>query len=273
MKRVTKGKYAISWLDYVETGLHVAYRATHEPQELSIQLRLSKPKSFFEVGVGFRVSAINFGFAGDVDWDPARGSAKLLAIPKDPKKRSEEHSYKLEVVEMAPSFVRILAATRFGMGIDGTKVESMSIAGSEKVDRSKASVREEDVRRQLEDPDAYAGRFAKLAFPVVQTRVKEGLSVRLRMGAKTTKAAEKALQERLRIFDLLVSNYPPLEVDGGRAVATLNPAVLRSPTELAFRYATFDVRLVAGTDALLNMLHRFSGEVSPVSEVVLGGPW
>lgn len=212
------------------------------------------------------------GFAGDETFDPALGRATIVAGPERGTP-VQLHEYRLSVAHVAPKYVRFLVSERYALAFGERAITSLDVLGSRPLDDTDASVRDEDVRRWLRDPDAFAGRYRQLAFPVSERRVRSGLSVQLRMGAKVTRKAEGALRKWLDSFELLASSFPPIEIDGGRAVASLHPAIQRSSSDLSFRYPFFDARLRPATDVLVNALHCFSAKVLPIREVVLGAPW
>lgn len=273
---LSKSGYLITDVDWVDRNLAVSYRASEQPQEVRIQLRLNPPRPPRLTPVSNQAfDLVAAGLAGGARFDPARASLKVISGDPMSMEESDNHIYIVEVAGVAPMFMRHLASLHFALPIrpyPPALPESLSIHGSLPLDDSPDSIREADIQRWLRDPEGFAEEWPDVRFAVSRVRARKGLSIRLRLAAKSTNEHEKILTERATQLVSAFMCLPSDKLDGRRGLATILPSIVRSDAELAIRYGLFETHLPPAIALVVNMVHRFSTEVVAVEELIIGAP-
>jgi len=268
--------FLIPDVDYIDKTLSVAYRASEEPQELLFEVQFSKPREPRVTLADINFDLVRRGIAGDQHFDPAKGALEILEGDPNTLEPSTLHSYRLRVAHVSPLFIRQLATFPWGLGIPPNPPnipERITIRGSLPLDDSPLSVREGDIVRWLRDPQCFSDAWEKVDFKVTQARVRRGLTIRLRLTDVATEQQEKVFEEGVGFLSMVYMCLPNFAKDGDYRLYTLLPSILRGERELSARYGFFDVDPTAAADHIINYVHRFSKEVAPVQELVLGAPW
>lgn len=261
-------------LDFVQNSLSVSYRASQEPQTLSIYVATDHAE---EAAYGPRfittlINVINSGGAGGVHFHPATGLAELLSGPTYPEGEGPQFNWDLRVAGVSPLFVRnIVEALRLSGGLENP-TQAMSIRGSLPLDDTELSARETDVKAWLEDPLAYVGEWIDPGFPIKQ-RESPNAGLRIRLGKNLNAATEDELKGVCLQWLAATLNYmnefgEPI-LDEPDRLARLLPKFGATKRELRAFYEEFTRSRVPSRAVIVNMLARFHAQVLPIEEVEL----
>ncbi|WP_437765659.1 hypothetical protein WMF27_28740 [Sorangium sp. So ce281] len=257
-------------LDFVKTDLVVRYRASAEPQELSIDVKLARKagKERAPQIVASLIDTITFGAAGGAEFAPWLGDAELISGPWDPPESlGPSLSYRLRVAAASPLYIRSMVENLRGVGFR-SKVKSMSILGSLAPDASPLSVHEGHVRAWLDDPTAHCGAWPEVPFPLKTRRTDETAELRVVLA----KGLTPKLREDLEVLSYAWLNAVDDYVDEDGEQVDLHRIDLRFPTfgrtktEFRASFKEFLHVREPSRAVLSNMLVRFHHRVAKIAE-------
>lgn len=253
-------------LEFASQDLYVSYRASAEPQELSISIVTDGPAPYAEAPgrIGMLLDIINSGGAGGTEFDPSWGRAEVLSGQKGlPEALGPRFQYVLRVAAVSPRFIRNIVEALRRVGVDH-RVTQMAITGALAADDSALSVRTATVREWLDSRDAYPGEWAKPGFPV-ESGIAVGASVYVQLADPLTREVERELRRLIVLWIATVGDY--VGGDGAWAPRILHKTLPHDgagKTEFRAVAEDFEHVLTPSRAVLVNLLSRFHHDVSPV---------
>lgn len=262
--------------EFIRDSLWIRYRASADPQRVDIHVRTTGAMPVaVEYGRVFMrrvIDTIELGAAGGSLFDPAAGSAKLVAAPPEGEALGPDYVWSAEVAGVSPRALRTMVEHLRHSGGGFFPVTSMSITGSLPTDRSELSVTEEEVKRWLRDPEAYIDAWPEPGFPVTPREVSSGAAIRVTLADEITPELSDALRTALIAWVNVTSEYV---ADTGEHIRVGNswemlPVFGMGRHELRARYRQFPRRKGPSRDALVNMIARFHRTTAKVEELSVG---
>jgi hypothetical protein len=260
-------------LDFSRDALAVSYRASPDPQKVTIHFRTQRPLVIEDsIAVLVLTKMARLGMAGSDLFDPRAGHSPRPSpkVVKESRVAPGEYRLTLEMAAVAPIFMRIMVEHLRAVG-KTVPLASLSILGELPTDATPMSATERDVKRWLDDAKAYPKRWPTISFPVeIEEPELRGLSVRMSFGGKTDKSVQNELESRLLAWRNMVVNY--VSPTGGFVRQQLGPTV---PTyawkkgELSCGIELFEHTRGPSVDILLNMLERVHAEVVPLRHALV----
>lgn len=259
-------------LDFAAGALAVSYRASTEPQDLAITVRLkhAEPGCVGPRRMGTLLDTIGEGAAGGSDFHPAVSSADLVSGTVARELAGPDLSWLLRVSGISPVFIRSIVEQLRICGAADNPVVAMSIFGSLPLDGTPLSVREGQVRQWLEDPGAYPGEWPEPGFPVSE-RDAMGASLRIQLGADLGAESEDELQGLCyqwvaATFDYVDQHgdYQPFDAPN---VSRRMPKFGVTRRELRAYFEEFTRARIPSRAMLVNMLCRYHHTVLPIVAV------
>lgn len=257
-------------LEFAQHNLRVAYRASADPQVLTIDIGTSgkAPRPMAGIYIWVVRRWLRSGVAGSDVFPPW-----LPWVEKgvEPETYEEETgpSYHFEIPHagFAPPMIRRLVELFAKIGVN-QPVEGMVIRGSLPLDDSPLSVTEHDVRRWLEDPMAYPKVWPELGFEVIDRSAVTGALVRVRMVDDLSPAEWDTAVDRVdRWFEVLAEYVSEAEHGHVTRSALERPESAFTRREIVFRLEKFPYVKKPSRDLLLNTLCRFHHEVARIESV------
>ncbi|MFO0761959.1 MAG: hypothetical protein U0359_36300 [Byssovorax sp.] len=259
----------LPYLDFTARALTIAYRASPDPQDLTIDVAAAglPAAPFAHMAMRAVVDAINAGAAGGDVFSPSAGRAERLAGPWfDGGALGRSYRWVIEVASVAPLFVRNIVEElrRSGMNQD---VVAMSLVGSLPVDASPMSVREPQVRAWIEDPAAYLPAWPSPGFPISVVPRETGAALRLTMAQPLTPPIRAALEDLSVNWLNFTRNYigdhgGPVYPDPHRTL----PSFGQGKSEFRALYGDFPHARMPSRALVINMLTRFHERVARIAE-------
>lgn len=254
-------------------ALHVAYRGSLEPQELSIEVETSG-KAREPAGpaiVAAFLMAVNLGAAGSDDFPPSAGHAELVGGPwKEPESLGPRYHYVVRVAGVSPRFLRTLVDSLATIGHRGRRTTRVCLRGSLPCDGTALSVTQAQLQAWLDEGTGYVRRWPEVPFPLTFVDA-SGMEIRALAGGKVTAKVREAFEGVCLWWMNVVQDHPDTE---GRpvdlAVPGRFPKVSRHQDELVASYAVFRHHRPPAVDVLVNMLVRFHETVVPLARVEIG---
>jgi hypothetical protein len=249
-------------LDFTRSDLHVAYRASLDPQIVTFSVSTGGATSFPYAQLLIRklLASVNAGSAGGARFPPIAGSAVIVdesAAPCGP-----DYWWKVRLAGADPLFLRTVVEELRAAGLR-YPVTSMQIQGSIPLDDTELSVREADVRRWLDDPKAYLEQWPDPGFPLVNAGRWAMFRVRL---------AQPITPDLRRKLDLLalgwlndVSTYvwDTGECEAG-VIDRSMPRCGSGKVEFSAAYRDFYFSINPSRARLVNALSRFHTTIAPI---------
>jgi len=258
-----------SRLGFARGGLHVAYRASADPQllDLYVELAAADPLGRIPTVVRRLLDEMNGGAAGGAELPPALGCARCVQGPLDNREPGPVYRYMLEVAAVSPRFLRHLVET---LGARGD-VRVLAVRGALPLDDSALSVREGEVATWLHHPRTHILPTTP-PFPVREIPWRgHSAFVRAVLLDATSNDVLLAFDEALLIFSgLLLSYGPPGGVGQSRVV--MPPGAGRGGRVLAARWEDFVCERQPARDALINVMSAFHARTSPLERLDVGLP-
>ncbi|WP_437483310.1 hypothetical protein WME75_42590 [Sorangium sp. So ce1014] len=252
----------LSNLDFTRSNLHVAYRASLDPQLVDISVATAGVTRFpyAQLTVRKLLTSVNSGSAGGARFPPTAGAAIITDEGSDPC--GPNYFWRVRMAAVDPLFLRTVVEELRMAGLDHP-VTSMRITGSLPLDATVLSVREADVKRWLDDPDAYVGQWPDPGFPVVDQG--RWAMFRIRLGAEITPALRRKLDLLALGWLNDVSSYiwDTGEPEAGRIDRSL-PRCGSGKVEFAAGYDDFYFKTGPARARLVNALSRFHATVAPI---------
>ena len=155
----------LNLLDFAADRLQVGYRASPEPQNVTLHFELKSastgmPVTFFAIW-----HQLHLGMAGSDVFAPTAGEATQPPGVLLSRGRLGPKEYKVVLSDVrgaAPIYLRLLIERLRIVG-GNTEIASLDIRGDLPADASPMSVTERDVKQWLDDPTAYPRRWPKLS--------------------------------------------------------------------------------------------------------------
>ncbi|WP_437961324.1 hypothetical protein WME76_17915 [Sorangium sp. So ce119] len=253
----------------------MAYRASPEPQELSVDVTVAGVPETQLAHFMMRtlLDAINGGAAGGSLFHPAAGSAALLRGPLDEAPTGSSYAWVVRVAAVAPVFLRT-CVDQLALCGAGKPVTSLTFRGSVPLDGSPLSITDRQVRAMLTDPTAYVDAWPAPGFPVRDgDRGADDVeaTLRLEMGSRITSPVRARLEDLAIGWINVVHRY----ADNHGRYVTFNPQKTlprfgQSKTEFRAYYPEFRWASGPARAAMINMLTRFHHEVAPIAAAEIG---
>lgn len=268
----------LTGLEFASTALFVRYRATSAPQDLEIDIQTGglagEPTA--SLSLARVLDSINAGGAGGAEFAPWTGSAERMSGPSHADDAiGPSYQWILRVAGVAPLFLRNVVEQLRDVGML-QPVHSMRIHGSAPLDESELSVREDRVRRWLDDPLAYVGEWPQADFPIALRRAR-GATLRVALGTRITLDLRDQLEELVIRWLVSISRYvsdPGLREESGLEVLIHPSQILPSfgvgRAEMRAKCEEFPYTRGPSRAILQNMLIRFHRTVAPIVEVEIG---
>ncbi len=258
----------IGLLEFTERNLAVSYRASEEPQLLTMKVKLDEPKRHYGNQGDMLVEAINYGMAGGAQFAPMAGRARIISgdfaslVPGRKALALQELEFVMEVSGVCPYFLRTMVEQMRSSTV------AMSIRGSLPLDDSPFSVTEAHLKRWFDDPKAYMGLWDVPYFDE-QESVLRGASIRVAFHEPISEeAVEKAYGLGWRFVEAacIVTKYIDHTEQRPGAI-DLNPTIKRSKKEVTVKFELFDLVREPTRALFLNMLTHFHHTVQPIRAV------
>jgi hypothetical protein len=260
-------------LDFAADRLLVSYRASPEPQNVTLHFELKgasngQPIAFFAIW-----SQIHLGMAGSdvfapTACDATRPHGKFLS-----QGRVTPKEYKVVLTDVrgvAPIHLRLLIE-RLRMVGGNTELASLDIRGDLPVDESPLSVSERQVRQWLDDPAAYPRRWPKLSFPVEEKEF-TGKGVSAHIGFADAPDDQKKADLEMRVLEWRNAAVNYVSDDGEFVPQKLGPTmpkVVWKKSEAVASIELFEHAREPSMNLLLNVLERAHHEIGPITHVTL----
>lgn len=250
-------------------NVRVAYRGSAEPQELYIDLKLSKPDpdGWPAIRVRDLINAINAGAAGGSHFAPEAGSAKLLSGARpslDPAQwyPGPDFRWIIEVRGVSPLFLRSVVEW-LSIGADPIAPASLSIYGSLRPDGTELSVHERQLQPWSTQTATYPGRWPDLPFEVHEETLSRGCALRVGFADDIDPEGVEKLNEALGLWGLLSTTYPNLARDGVGYRSFVDRLGVNNKEYSRF-VEEVDMAQDVLTTTLLHILARFSADVAKI---------
>ncbi|XXX80859.1 hypothetical protein WMF30_19065 [Sorangium sp. So ce134] len=152
-------------LEFTQQNLRVAYRASADPQEVTIDVVTAAASRSPVAPVILRklLDAVQRGSAGGHRFPPAAGAAEILDESAD---RGPSYRWKVRLAAVDPLFLRTMVE-ELRLSTPGAPTLRMHILGALPLDDSPLSIREDAVKAWLDDPRAYLREWPAPGFPIV----------------------------------------------------------------------------------------------------------
>lgn len=247
-------------MEFCARDLHVAYRASPAPQELSIEVRTAGRAEFPMAPASMRaiVEAINGGAAGGGLFSPCDGLAEIVHGPAPgDASLGPDYRWTLRVAAVAPLFLRNMVEELRRAGMD-QPVTGVSIAGSLPLDASDLSVREGKLKGWLDDRTSYLEAWPTPGFPVRFVELERGANLRVELGSLLTPTLRDSLESLSIWWINIIRNM--VSEDGMEVLlhpAKTLPTFGSGRSEFRAQYQELLYARAPARAALVNMLSRF----------------
>jgi hypothetical protein len=256
-------------LDFARTSLAVSYRASPDPQEISIQIDTAGINVI--PGAAGLMSAVadlvNQGAAGGARFPPSAGFAEIVSGPPADA-AGPRYAWTLRVAAVDPLYLRNVVE-RLRLSGGDQPVTSMSVWGALPPDGTDLSATEREVRGWLDDLQAYPGEWPSLGF-ALSHRSDRGAALRVELEDPITAEVYTELE---RLFSLWLEGVMfYVRNDGAVVYEDMPDFVFRSGvarTEYQARLTEFHHAPAPSRALLVNLLCRFHERVAPIRQVEL----
>jgi hypothetical protein len=258
-------------LEFTKKNLAVSYRASEKPQDLHVDVELSRPRQTLDLNTIQSLGLdMGSGAAGSDVFPPSAGTADLLAPTGPLPKATKKHRITYRVASIAPIYVRLLVEQLRAIA-ETEPLAGMQITGDLPLDATPLSVNEATVRKWLDDPAAYPKRWPKLAYRhEVEELDAKGVSARVRFARDVPPAFRKEMQFFFLGWRNIVVNY--VSPEGEFIRQKLGPTVPKcagTKREVTMSIEDFEHTRRPSADLLLNMLQKVHDEKLPIESAVL----
>ncbi|WP_437581419.1 hypothetical protein [Sorangium sp. So ce887] len=259
-------------MEFAAGGLLVAYRASAEPQELTIEVETAGTAEFPMSVASLRalIEAINRGAAGGAVFDPLLGAAERIDGPWEAEGvLGPAYRWRLRVAGVAPLFLRNVVEELRRAGADHP-VTRMSLVGTLPLDGGELSVREGLVRSWLDDRSTYLEAWPHREFPVDVEPTDHVANLRVELAASITPGIRVELEAMSVWWLNFIRNY--VSEDGLEVIMNPSktlPTFGSSRTEFRAHYAELPYKRAPARALLENLLYRFHRRVAPIARVAL----
>ena len=246
-------------LDQTAAGLEVSYRATAEPQDVTIELTLGQPAGpiidYPAVVLRQVLTSANLGSAGGTVFPPTGGVGVVQTETNAPT----HYQWQVRLGGIDPLHIRSMVEH---LGSSGD-VTFLRIVGTTPLDDSAYSVNTALVRRWLDDPHAYPGEWPHPGFAVKTMGTWPGF--RLQTQSPIDAQVRHALEMRALVWLTDIQFYVADNgaYDGMSAAAEM-PRTGAGGCEFAAAYRRLEVGHRAARARLVNSLAQFHETVAPL---------
>ena len=262
----------LTGLEFAQHNLHVAYRASAEPQIMTVDIgtagRSPRPMAGGYIWVVRRW--LRSGVAGSDVFPPWLPWIEKGVEPETYEaKPGPSYHFEIPHAGFAPPMIRLLVELFRKIGLT-QPVEGMVIRGSLPLDDSPLSVTERDVKRWLDDPTAYPRVWPDLGFPVIERSAAKGAFVRMRLLRDFSRDAWDLACDPVAEWCEVLTDYvseASHEVVPMPPAGPFQPEVAFARREIVYRLEKFPYVKKPSRDLLLNTLCRFHHEVARIESV------
>jgi len=258
-------------------ALDVAYGGSLEAQELDLRMQFTGPAEvpLAPWAVGTLVECINAGLAGGAEFAPEQGFAELLSGPtgagdEAPGELGPSYAFRLRVKGVLPRFLRNFAEYFASAGAPSQLVQ-LSMVGSRPRTEHELFVREREVLAWLAEPDAYAGVWPELGFPLKTGALPRGATLHLQLAKGNVDAVAPMLEEMFSCWQSAVLTYPRLS-GVGPGVTAPHASFARAGSEFFAKLDLFDHVRAPARHALANALRRVHVQLAPLAFAEIATP-
>lgn len=259
-------------MEFVDSDLLVAYRASAEPQQLTIEVTTAGKAEFPMSVASLRclLEAINRGAAGGTVFSPLAGLAKRNDGPWEGEPTlGPNYRWTLEVAGVAPLFMRNMVEELRRVGANHA-VTQVSIVGSLPVDDGPMSIREGPLRGILNDRDRYLDAFPHKEFTVHHEPTDHVANVRVELAARVTPEVRSEFEATCIWWLNIIRNYVSDEgFEVAMSASKSLPVFGSSRSELRAHYREILFKRPPAQAILQNLLYRFHKDVAPIAHVAM----
>lgn len=262
----------LNGLEFAQHNLRVVYRASAEPQIMTIDIgtagRAARPMAGIYIAMVRRW--LRSGVAGSDVFPPWLPWIEKGVEPETYEERGgPSYHFEFPHAGFAPPMIRLLVELFRKVGAN-QPVEAMVIKGSHPLDDSPLSITEREVKGWLDDPTAYPKVWPELGFRVSDRAAAGGAFVRVRFSQDLPRElwdlADDVVDEWFEVLGNYVSESShevvPIPL-GGYA----RPESAFARREVVYRLEKFPYVKKPSRDLLLNTLCRFHHEVARIESV------
>ncbi len=259
-------------MEFVDSGLLVAYRASAEPQELVIDVATAGKADFPMSVASLRslLEAINRGAAGGSVFSPLAGFAKRIDGPWEGEATlGPSYRWTVEIAGVAPLFMRNMVEELRRAGANHP-VTRLSIVGSLPVDDGPLSMREGPLRGILNDRDNYLTAFPHKEFSVHHEPTDQVANLRVELATRVTPEIRSEFEATCIWWLNVIRNY--VSDDGLEVAMSASkslPVFGSSRSELRAHYREILFKRPPALAALKNLLYRFHKDVAPIAHAAV----
>jgi hypothetical protein len=257
----------IPFMEFAGEGLEVAFRSSSEPQKVAIDVHT---EGFGRHGLMCAaVSQLarfgSWGVVTGAEYEPGSGITEIIEQPAKEASNGPDYHWVLQVAGWSPRLIRVLVEQLRQTGSE-KQVVTMRIRGELPLDSSPLSVRTEDVKRWLDDPDAYLEQWPEPGFLIEERTSKGGATIIVHQ-------VEKPNAEQFEFYEGLIAVWKSWTTDyaniGGTGIGRTTPGALskKSGRRMKSRVPGYDHRRKPVTNLLVNILayyHRKTAELEKV---------
>lgn len=265
--RYARGVPLLDLLDFAKKDLVVRYRASAEPQTLTIEAETASPTPVAYAAIIMNIvgEGVRWGGAGGAMLAPELGRFAIQKAPVGSKTRqARKLVWTVEVAGIAPAYLRVMVERLRTAGYS-QPLKSLRIVGSLPPDRTALSAREADVRKWLDDAKAYPDAWPEPGFPLTLARAK-GSAVSIQLAVARPIHAKRAdlLKQLVIVWKNVVSSYVDDEGSPAPLHAEWFPKFEITRTDFRAEFTRFDHARIASRNVLIGLLRRFHLEQAPI---------
>lgn len=258
-------------LDFARHGLTVEYRASIEPQVVTIDIAGAgaSDEPMGPVAMSIVEDCVSFGGGGGADFPPSAGRWVVLAGPEplSDAARGPTFHFEVQAQGVCPVFMRS-AIEHLRTVCSPHLLTAMSIRGALPVDETPLSVTTRQMLAWLDDPSVYPGPWHHIPFAFATKTIPRGAALRAEVAADIDEAIFEQFQMTMICASNAVADYPAQNGDGLGVIDTV-PKMGRGKRELFARWPVFTHVRPPTIHMFTNMLIRFHADVAPLTRVEL----
>lgn len=249
-------------LDFTQSDIQIAYRASLDPQIVTIAVTTAGVSSFPYAHLLMRklLTSVNSGSAGGARFPPTAGVGVIIDESADPC--GPNYWWRFRLAAADPIFLRNVVEELRAAGLQHP-VTSMQITGSLPLDATDLSVREGDVKRWLDDPRAYLAEWPAPGFPIVYQGEWAAFRLRLRDEISGELRRKLDLVALGWLNDVQSYVWDTGETEDGRIERQM-PRCGSGKIEFSAAYRDFYHARKPSRARLVNALSRFHATVAPI---------
>ena len=252
----------LTGLDFTQSNLHVAYRASLEPQIVTLAITTAGVSRFPYAHVLLRklLTSVNSGSAGGARFPPTAGLGVIVDESAD--LCGPNYLWRFRLAAADPLFLRTFVEELRAAGLEHP-VTSIQITGSLPLDATDLSVREHDVKRWLDDPKAYLAEWPSPGFQIVEQGQWATFRLRLLQPISAPLRRKLDLVALGWLNDVVSYVWDTGEQEDGRIERQM-PRCGSGKAEFSAAYRDFYHARRPSRARLVNALSRFHATVAPI---------